>query len=192
MGRLLEQLASRHNIGKRRYLEEAHARRPRRLRLLLLAFAAAACGDDSAASGLPAAPERQAAGRGLHAGHRRRPEIGQGLQQPLPRLQPAREVPSKALADCNAAIKLQPRNASAYNNRGWAYEMQGSSTWRSRTTPRRSQIDPKFAVAFANRGDVYAKKGEKEKAIAEYRQALAIEPDNDVALGGLKKLGARP
>ena len=47
-------------------------------------------------------------------------------------------------------------------------------------------------MAFANRGDVYSKKGEKDRAIAEYRQALAIEPGNGMALNGLKKLGARP
>ena len=53
-------------------------------------------------------------------------------------------------------------------------------------------IDPKFAVALANRGDVYAKKGEKDRAIADYRAALAIEPGNGVALSGLQKLGVRP
>jgi Tfp pilus assembly protein PilF len=53
-------------------------------------------------------------------------------------------------------------------------------------------IDPRFAVALANRGDVYAKKGEKDRAIADYRAALAIEPGNSVALSGLQKLGARP
>jgi Tfp pilus assembly protein PilF len=53
-------------------------------------------------------------------------------------------------------------------------------------------IDPRFAVALANRGDVYAKKGERDRAVADYRAALAIEPGNGVAVGGLKKLGARP
>ena len=50
---------------------------------------------------------------------------------------------------------------------------------------------PKFAVAYANRGDVYSKKGEKERAIAEYQRALSIEPANDIALNGLKRLGAK-
>jgi tetratricopeptide (TPR) repeat protein len=51
---------------------------------------------------------------------------------------------------------------------------------------------PEFAVAFANRGDVYAKKGDKTQAIAEYRRALELEPGNDIARNGLKQLGARP
>ena len=48
---------------------------------------------------------------------------------------------------------------------------------------------PKFATAFANRGDVYSKKNDKERAISEYRRALAIEPSNQIALEGLKRLG---
>jgi len=51
---------------------------------------------------------------------------------------------------------------------------------------------PKFATAFANRGDVYSKKNDKERAVAEYRRALAIEPSNEIALSGLKRLGALP
>jgi hypothetical protein len=35
-------------------------------------------------------------------------------------------------------------------------------------------------------------KGDRQRAIAEYRAARAIEPGNGVALSGLQKLGARP
>ena len=65
-----------------------------------------------------------------------------------------------------------------------------SSTSRLKDYDKAIEIEPKFAVAFANRGDVYAKKGERDRAILEYRQALVLEPGNDVALSGLKKLGA--
>ena len=54
------------------------------------------------------------------------------------------------------------------------------------------QIDPRFALAYANRGDVYFKKDDKQRATTEYRLALEIDPQNDVALSGLKRLGARP
>ena len=47
-------------------------------------------------------------------------------------------------------------------------------------------------MAYANRGDVYSKKGDKDRAVAEYQRALAIEPANDIALNGLKRLGVRP
>jgi tetratricopeptide (TPR) repeat protein len=102
------------------------------------------------------------------------------------------EEPGKALPDCNMAIKLQPRNASAHNNRGWAFEIRKEYDLALKDYSKAIEIDPKFALAYANRGDVYAKKGEKEQAIAEYKSALAIDPGNDVALNGLKKLGARP
>ena len=102
------------------------------------------------------------------------------------------EEPAKALPDCNMAIKLEPRNASAYNNRGWAYEIRKEYDQALKDYSKAIEIDARFALAYANRGDVYAKKGEKELAIAEYKRALAIEPGNDVALSGLKRLGASP
>jgi len=102
------------------------------------------------------------------------------------------EEPAKALPDCNTAIKLQPSNKSAYNNRGWAYEIGKELDLALKDYDKAIELDPKFALAYANRGDVYAKKGDRARAITEYRQALAIEPDNDVALNGLKKLGAKP
>ena len=102
------------------------------------------------------------------------------------------DEPAKALPDCHAALRLEPRNASAYNNRGWAYEIRGELDLALKDYDKAIEIEPKFAVAFANRGDVYAKKGERDRAVLEYRQALALEPGNDVALSGLKKLGANP
>jgi tetratricopeptide (TPR) repeat protein len=102
------------------------------------------------------------------------------------------ENPAKALPDCHAALRLEPRNASAYNNRGWAYEIRGEYDLALKDYDKAVEIEPKFALAFANRGDVYAKKGERDRAILEYRQALTLEPGNDVAISGLKKLGAQP
>ena len=102
------------------------------------------------------------------------------------------EEPGKALPDCNMAIKLEPRNASAYNNRGWAYEIRKEYDQALKDYSKAIELDARFALAYANRGDVHAKKGEKELAVAEYKRALAIEPGNDVALSGLKRLGVSP
>jgi tetratricopeptide (TPR) repeat protein len=70
--------------------------------------------------------------------------------------------------------------------------MQGELDAALKDYDKAVSLSPKFAVALANRGDVYAKKGDKARAVAEYRAALAIDPDIDVALNGLKKLGAQP
>jgi tetratricopeptide (TPR) repeat protein len=88
-------------------------------------------------------------------------------------------------------IKLDPKNASAFNNRGVAYEMRGEFDPALSDYNKAIALYPKFATAYANRGDVYSKKNDKERAVTEYRRALEIEPSNEIALSGLKRLGAR-
>jgi tetratricopeptide (TPR) repeat protein len=44
-------------------------------------------------------------------------------------------------------------------------------------------------VAYGDRGLVYAKQGNAPFALADFRAALAIDPTDQVALDGLKRLG---
>ena len=159
--------------------------------VLVLAFSAAACGDDTAARDCqqPGDPKRQAAACTLVIAAD--PKSAKAYNNRCFAYNEQAQY-ANSLADCNMAIKLDPRNASAYNNRGIAYEMRGEFDPALMDYNKAIELNPKFAVAFANRGDVYAKKGDKERAIAEYRRALAIEPANDIALNGLKQLGVRP
>ena len=99
---------------------------------------------------------------------------------------------SDAIVFFTEQIEKNPQDVASYAFRGWAWKQKKSLDNALKDYDKAVELDPRFAGAYANRGDVYAKKGEKERAISEYRQALAIEPGNDVALSGLKKLGARP
>lgn len=158
--------------------------------LLLLAGSAAACGDDPQIKACQDGrdPRKQLAActkvinsdPKLAEAHNNRCFANNELQQY-----------DKSLIDCNTAIKLDPRNASAFNNRGVAYEMQGEFDPALSDYNKAITLYPKFATAYANRGDVYSKKNDKERAVAEYRRALEIEPGNEIALSGLKRLGAR-
>jgi Flp pilus assembly protein TadD len=38
------------------------------------------------------------------------------------------------------------------------------------------QLNPKFAVAYYNRGIAYRMKGDTDRAIADHRQALKLDP----------------
>ena len=40
---------------------------------------------------------------------------------------------------------------------------------------RRLSLDPEFAGAYADRGRAYELKGERDKAIADYRKALSLK-----------------
>ncbi len=54
---------------------------------------------------------------------------------------------------------------------------------------RAIEINPRYARAYANRGDIWRKKGQRENAIADYRYALSLDARNNLALAGLKTLG---
>ena len=47
-------------------------------------------------------------------------------------------------------------------------------------------------IAYINRGVVYARKGDKVQAIANYRMALEINPSHQNAKNNLKALGVTP
>jgi tetratricopeptide (TPR) repeat protein len=50
------------------------------------------------------------------------------------------------------------------------------------------KLDPKLAIAYANRGLVYESKGERENALADFEHALAIDPKLQRALAGRERL----
>jgi len=54
---------------------------------------------------------------------------------------------------------------------------------------RAIEINPRYTRAYANRGDIWRKMDNKDNAVADYRHALSIDPDNALARDGLKILG---
>ena len=59
-------------------------------------------------------------------------------------------TPSKTF---NQALKIDPNDAHAYNNRGIAYRRtKASMTAPSKTSTRPSRLDPDYADAYNNRG----------------------------------------
>ena len=53
-------------------------------------------------------------------------------------------------------------------------------------------FDPNFTPAYNTRGLAYEKMGDKEQAIADYRKVLEIDPSNQKAKEGLKRLRVTP
>ena len=49
-----------------------------------------------------------------------------------------------------------------------------------------------LAIAYNNRGWAYKNRGDREKAIADYRKALEIDPSHELAKSSLKALGVEP
>ena len=66
----------------------------------------------------------------------------------------------RAIADYTEAIRLDPKNANAYSNRGYAYSDKGDTDRAIADFTEAIRLDPKFAIAYNNRGLAY---GEKAK-----------------------------
>jgi lipoprotein NlpI len=82
----------------------------------------------------------------------------------------------KAFADYNEAIRLNPHLASAYNNRGTAWDETREYDKAVFDFNEAIKLDPKFATAYNNRGNAWHDKGEYDKAIADYSEAIKLNP----------------
>jgi tetratricopeptide (TPR) repeat protein/S1-C subfamily serine protease len=83
---------------------------------------------------------------------------------------------SKAIADYDKAIVIDPENTNAYNNRGATYA--GLKEYPKAITDydKAIAINPGFAEAYNNRGLIYAALGEYPKAITDFNYAIANNP----------------
>jgi len=83
----------------------------------------------------------------------------------------------RSIDNYTRAIQNDPNNASAYNNRAYAYFYKGNYDLAIADYTQAARINPNDAAAYNNRGVAYRNKGESEKAIADYTQAIRIDPN---------------
>jgi tetratricopeptide (TPR) repeat protein len=86
------------------------------------------------------------------------------------------DEPDRAIADYNQAIKIDPKDAGAYNSRGLAWSDKGDHDRAIADFSQAIRLDPEFATAYINRGDSLDDKGELDRAIADFTRAIAIDP----------------
>jgi tetratricopeptide (TPR) repeat protein len=84
--------------------------------------------------------------------------------------------PAAELADYDEALKLNPANTSALNNRAVLYSAKGEYDRAIQDLDQAIKLKPDYSLAFRNRGDAYRGKGDTERAVADYKQALASNP----------------
>jgi lipoprotein NlpI len=81
-----------------------------------------------------------------------------------------------AMADYDAAIRLDPSLTTAYNNRG--------NIWLDREDPDSAiaqfdaaiRLDPKFVLAYGNRAAAYSQKGDFDRALADADAEIRLAP----------------
>jgi tetratricopeptide (TPR) repeat protein len=82
----------------------------------------------------------------------------------------------RAIADFNEAIKLDPKFALAYNNRGQAYFFIKDNDRAIADQNDAIRLDPKFVEAYNDRGTVYFWKNEYDRAILDQSDAIRLDP----------------
>ncbi|HWE78463.1 MAG TPA: tetratricopeptide repeat protein, partial [Pseudolabrys sp.] len=87
-----------------------------------------------------------------------------------------------AIADFDAALKLNPNFAEAYNARGVARDDKAKFDDAISDFNQAIKFDPRNARAYNNRGFAYRNRGDLDRAIADYNQALSVNPGYALAL----------
>jgi tetratricopeptide (TPR) repeat protein len=82
----------------------------------------------------------------------------------------------RAIADYDEAIRLNPKNARAFQIRGLAHRAKGDNDRAIADYDEAIRLDPKYALAFNNRGLAYRAKGDNDRAIADCDEAIRLDP----------------
>ena len=86
-----------------------------------------------------------------------------------------------AITDYSRAIKIDSKNALAYNNRGLAKKAKGDLDGALADYNQAIELDPKNANAYVGHGNAKSAKGDLDGALADYNQAIELDPKNALA-----------
>jgi tetratricopeptide (TPR) repeat protein len=92
--------------------------------------------------------------------------------------------PDQAVAKIRHALSLK-RTAHGYSQLGMIYGKNGKYAEALEALAMAATIDPRFDMTYVYRGDVHLAAGDPAAAVQDFRQALAINPQNQPALRDL-------
>jgi tetratricopeptide (TPR) repeat protein len=87
----------------------------------------------------------------------------------------------QAIADYDAAIRLNPQYTAAYFNRGTARRVKNDLTGAIADYDTAIRLDPQYAPTYNNRGFARQTKGDLDGAIADYDAAIRLNPQYTAA-----------
>jgi tetratricopeptide (TPR) repeat protein len=92
---------------------------------------------------------------------------------------------------CYAQIKqLEPQNPLPWYNTGFILLEHQRKAGEAREQFNEAIVrDPLYAEAYFNRGLTYEYEGRLDSAVTDFRRALALAPDLELATDGLRRLG---
>ena len=83
----------------------------------------------------------------------------------------------EAISHYDRAIKLNPKSAKAYSNRGGAHLLLNEHSRAISDFNDAIEINPEFTSACHNRGNAYLDSGQYAKAIRDYTHTIELNPD---------------
>ncbi|MBI3271047.1 MAG: tetratricopeptide repeat protein [Planctomycetes bacterium] len=86
------------------------------------------------------------------------------------------EAYDKAISLCDDALRLEPRSADAYHQRGRARQEKGELDAALADYQHAVDLDPRHAAAFRDRGLARRAKKDADGAIADFTRALELDP----------------
>jgi len=88
---------------------------------------------------------------------------------------------TRAISDLTKAIKLNPNDAAAYRNRGYAYDNLYQYDKAISDFSEAIRLDPNNAEAYKSRGEVYSWIDQYDQAIGDYNEAIRLDPNDSYA-----------
>jgi tetratricopeptide (TPR) repeat protein len=86
----------------------------------------------------------------------------------------------RAMNLCNAALAIDSENGYALNNRALAYLGMGNDGLALDDLNRSLEALPDYAPAYLNRGEVFRRKRDEGRALADFQKALAFTDDAEL------------
>jgi tetratricopeptide (TPR) repeat protein len=86
-----------------------------------------------------------------------------------------------AIADFDMAIRLGPRDATAFNDRGRSYVYKGDMDRAYSDFDTAVRFAPDYPSALSNRGFCRIERGEIDAAFADLNEAIRLDPKNSTA-----------
>jgi lipoprotein NlpI len=87
----------------------------------------------------------------------------------------------RAIADFTEAIRLDPKYAPAYSNRGLAWHLKDDLEQAIADFNEAIRLDPKDAAAYRWRGAAWREKGDFDRMIADYTEVIRLDPKDATA-----------
>jgi len=95
----------------------------------------------------------------------------------------------EAKAEIDRLLEINPRHAKASNLRGIMCATQGDHTCAIAAFEASLKGDPRDATVYVNLGNAHLERGDVERAIGYFSEALVIDPTAETAREALRALG---